>query len=553
MSEERAVGVPTRIKPTDHIHDDGTVHTHGSGVLHDHVKDDQTDPAELAKQAEQVRAHRKLLAKGADLARTDEGNARRLALYAHDTLRYVKERDRWHHWDGRRWHAATDGDMVMVARWVVGRIYEEAALLPDVPPEDGVPSPRAIHASFAVRSASAKAIREMLFLARGDSTLWQDESTFDANPYLLNFRNCTVDVRIGAWHLHNREDYLTGLVPHNYNPNAPAPRWIALVARTFQDANKDNLTFRFVWKSLGYASLIGDNVEQIIFFLIGEPNTGKTKVVEIPARLLGPDYAHKSKTDLISRRRGGHHDSERYSIVGKRYVFISETSSIFNLDEATVKELTGDRFVTTRQLYKPGELNPPVTWTIILATNDYPNVLEWDDAVERRIIPLPAGPPVPHNQQVKDLDRRIIEEEAEGVLAWLVMGAIAWWADWQVAQHDPDRVKSGLWPLATSVEMERLQYADSQDHIGQFIRECVVLDSSATPPPQVPSQTAKRDVHAAFKRWRGVGEVSNRNKLYARIRRLQGVSVVRDRTFVGLRLNISLAEVVTEAEKVGGR
>ena len=542
------VPVPTRISVTDHIHPDGTVHTHGSGILHDHLKDTQTD-SELA---EQERARRTLLAKGAEFARTDEGNANRLALYAHDSVRYVKERDRWHHWDGRRWHAATDGDMVAVARWVVGRIYEEAATLSDAPPEDGKPSPRKAHGAFAVRSASAKAIREMLFLARGDPTLWQDESTFNTNPYLLNFLNCTVDVRTGTWHYHRRDDYITGLVHHNYNPNAPASRWVTLVARTFQDAARDNETLRFVWKSLGYASLIGDNVEQVIFFLIGEPNTGKTKVVEIPARLLGPDYAHKSKTDLVSRRRGGHHDSERFSIVGKRYVFISETSSIFNLDEAAVKELTGDRSITTRQLYKSGELNPSVTWTIILATNDYPNVLEWDNAVERRVIPLPAGPPVPGNQQVKDLDRRIVDEEAEGVLAWLVTGARLWWSDWQAAQGDPKQVKSGLWPLATSVEMERLRYAGSQDHIGQFIAECVVLDVNATPRPAMSSRTEKRDVYAAFKRWRGLGEVSNRNKLYARIKRLQGVEVVRERTFVGLSLRLSLGEVVAEAEKPWG-
>jgi hypothetical protein len=49
-----------------------------------------------------------------------------------------------------------------------------------------------------------------------------------------------------------------------------------------------------------------------------------------------------------------------------------------------------------------------------------------------------------------------------------------------------------------------------------------------------------------------VGEVSNRNKLYARIRRLQGVEVLRDRTFVGLSLRLSLGEVVAEGERPWG-
>lgn len=455
---------------------------------------------------------------GAELPLTDDGNALRVTHYLGDRLRYVKQRDQWYNWDGRRWNRATDADMIKVGRSVAHYIDQETATLLD---EDA----RRAHRKHATAAHAEARIRSMVSLARGDSMMWIDEDDLDARPYLVNFANGTLDVRTRELKQHDPDDLLTGLVRHEYDPTADAPQFRKLVARTFQDANRDGDTVDYVRKALGYGALVGRNVEQKIFFIVGDPNCGKSKVLEIVAEVVGPDHAHKSKTDLISRKSGGHHDSERYSLVGKRFVTISETSSLFNLDESTVKELTADRRVTARQLHRGVELNPLVTWTIFLTSNDFPNVLEWDDAIKRRVVAIPAGPRLADHEVIKDLDERVLRDEASGVLAWLVAGAHAWYANWQAAQRLDGVDPTGLAPPA-SIELFTETYAQSQDHFSTFIAECVVLDEhcSLAAERDRACRTPRKDVHDAFRRWRGPGEVSNRNRLYARVGKLSGVT-----------------------------
>jgi putative DNA primase/helicase len=473
---------------------------------------------------------------GAQLPRNDDGNALRVKHYLGDELRYVKTLDQWYHWDDRRWHRATDADMIRVGRIVAHYVDLETPTINDA-------DQRTQHRQHAGRSHHARAIKAMVDLARGDSNLWARADAFDTDPYLWNFTNGTVDVRDLRFYPHRREDLITRLIPHAYNTTAGAPRWEALVARCFTDASTwDGLLLRFVQKALGY-TLVGRNFERAIF-LVGEvENCGKTKLLEIPAQAVGDDYAHKAKTELISRVRQ-HHDSELFSVEGRCYVYISETSSLFNLDEQRVKELTGDRFITTRKLYKSEERNPPITSTIWLAVNSYPNVLEWDAALQDRVICLPAGPRLAPAEVEKDVAETILETEAEGVLAWLVTGANAWYRDWQAARKTASAAKTGLL-LPPSVVTTTQAYARKQDHVGRFIEECVVIRPGA----KVPA----KQVHDEFKRWRGRGETSDRNKLYAEVRKLSGVEY-DGRVFRGIEIRPpEMSDLLRRANDAGVR
>jgi phage/plasmid-associated DNA primase len=62
-------------------------------------------------------------------------------------------------------------------------------------------------------------------------------------------------------------------------------------------------------------------------------------------------------------------------------VAISETDAGMDLDEAMVKNLTGASTMSMRGLSQAREAQVPVTWTIIIGTNEEPNVEKWDDAI----------------------------------------------------------------------------------------------------------------------------------------------------------------------------
>jgi putative DNA primase/helicase len=469
---------------------------------------------------------------GGTLDRSEPGNADRLRHYYHDELRYIKKMKAWRNWDGRRWNPSTDADMMRVARRVVANIFVEATLAPMETADD--------IRTWAVRSACRAKMDNLVAIATGDDHFWRELGEFDANPYLLNFMNGTVDVRVDdcvdgstsatnatrGLRPHDPHDYITQLIPYKYDPHAQAPMWNALVSRVVQTANQDGATLRFLQKALGY-SLLGGNIEHVIFFLTGSERCGKSKILEIVRALVGEDYAHISRPDLISKKRNGHHDSELFSIVSKRLVLISEMSGAFAMDESQVKSLSGDPVQTARKLRAAEEIQVPMTWTIWLATNENPSVQNWDGAIAERVVVIPCGPTVPADERIPDLDTRIIQQEAEGVLAWLVEGARMWWRDMQESEKVDDVVTTGL-ARPPSVRAANASYAVDSDYYGQFIEDHIVMDDDA--------RLRRPDVFDRFKKTRGPGEKPNRNKLYERLEAIPGVTLNSAREFVGIRL-----------------
>lgn len=466
----------------------------------------------------------------AGLLDTNEpGNADRLRHYFFDDLRYIKRIAAWRNWDGKRWNPSTQADMMRVARKVVANIFIEANLTNDTDRADAL-------RSWAGKSANRAKMDNLVAIATGDDHFWKDLSDFDANPYLMNFHDGTVDIRVKAANgkgcalrPHDPRDYITQLIPYKYDPHADAPMWEKLVARVVQNANADGATLRFLQKALGY-SMLGGNIEHPIFFLTGSERCGKSKILEIIRGIVGEDYAHVSKPDLISRKRMGHHDSEMFSIVGKRLVFISEVSGSFSLDESQVKSLTGEATQTARKLRDAEEMQVPMTWTIWLATNENPSVSNWDGAIAERVVVIPCGPTIPPEDRIPDLDVRIISQEAEGVLAWLVEGARMWYEDMMTTSVDTEMATTGL-ARPPSVLAANKVYATESDYIGQFIEDHLVYEEGA--------RTRRQDIFERFKKTRAPGEKPNRNKLYERVMGLANVSLNTANEFVGVKLKTS--------------
>ena len=74
--------------------------------------------------------------------------------------------------------------------------------------------------------------------------------------------------------------------------------------------------------------LVGNNIEQKLPLIIGEKRTASPRSSKAGARLLGLDYAVISQSRLVTKSQSStHHDSETWSIRGRRYVAISETDT----------------------------------------------------------------------------------------------------------------------------------------------------------------------------------------------------------------------------------
>jgi putative DNA primase/helicase len=126
-------------------------------------------------------------------------------------------------WDGRRFVRDRTGVAERLAKETVRAIYGEVTEIAD---DDD----RRATARWAIASETAGRIRAMLELAASELGVPVVPEQLDANPWVLNCLNGTVDLRTGKLGPHRREDLITKLCPVPYHPCARLPFWEEFLA-----------------------------------------------------------------------------------------------------------------------------------------------------------------------------------------------------------------------------------------------------------------------------------------------------------------------------------
>ena len=98
----------------------------------------------------------------------------------------------------------------------------------------------------------------------------------NANPWLLNCLNGTIDLRTGRLLPHTMEHFITKLAPVNYDPNANCDRWLEFLSR-IMDGNEQLISF--LQRAIGYA-LTGETSEQCLFIFHGSGANGKSTFLQ---------------------------------------------------------------------------------------------------------------------------------------------------------------------------------------------------------------------------------------------------------------------------------
>jgi putative DNA primase/helicase len=356
------------------------------------------------------------------------------------------------------------------------------------------------------KQQTRKAVSAASRLALALPAMRMSQDSLDTEPMMLNARNGVVDLATGERLKHSPDHRMTLQAAAVYRPDEEAPQWDEFLRRVQPDPEMR----AYLQRVAGYCAT-GRTDEQAMFLWHGSGANGKSVAQAVIAHVLG-DYAQTIPTEtLMASSVDGRIPNDVARMAGRRFLVASETKQGRALDEQKMKQLTGGDTVAARYMRAEYFEFRPVG-KIQLTTNHLPRMS--DDAATWRRIHLITWPVViPEHERDGFLQERLIAEEANGILTWIVKGCVAWQTE-------------GLTP-PPGVVAAKEAYRVEEDVVQQFIEAMV----DVVPPVNRAAGRSTAEIFAAFEYWAqgerlGKGEVPGQKALTARLKK-HGFSHVR--------------------------
>jgi putative DNA primase/helicase len=378
---------------------------------------------------------------------TDLGNARRLVRLHGAGLRYCSARGVWLVWDGKRWAEDETGAAERAAKASAESLWSEVPSAED----------RAKAAKHAAAAQSAKSLSAAIALAKTEPEIAVRVNELDADPWLLNVQNGTLDLRTRALRDPDPALRMTKICGTEYQAKARSDLWDRFVERTF---GGDRDLIAYVQRALGY-SLLGEWREKAFWFGYGPPDGAKSTFFHVVMHALG-DYAvtAAASTWMVQSSSGGNR-GDLVRLHSSRLVTTSEIRRGMRVDEENVKRVTGGDPIVAAAKYE-GEIEFRPKFALWWFANDPPIIRDDDTGMWARARVVPFTCVVPKAEQDKDLPSKLTSpEHAPAVLAWLVEGFCMW------QEH-------GLGTCA-AVERATQRYRDEMNPVAEFAAEHLVI------------------------------------------------------------------------------
>jgi putative DNA primase/helicase len=395
------------------------------------------------------------------------GMAVKLAEQFVDQLLYV-EKVGWHRWDGTHWAPGAASHARRAVHTVIRR--DRAAVETLTLPKKDKDKLLARIERFETASAITGILTESAVLEQ----FWCDVKDLNADPWLLNCANGTLDLHTLELRPHDPADRITKVTTAGYVPGITGTVWQDFLQRVLPD----NDVRTYLQRILGL-SLLGEvNADkQIAPVLNGTGANGKTTAIEAVTFALG-DYGHTAEPTLLMAKNGETHPTGTADLLGRRLVSTAETEQGRRFDIALLKRLTGGDTLKARFMrqdffeFEPSHL-------LVMSTNHLPRIDDDTVAVWRRLRVIPFTVEIPEtdwDDQLKDK----LRAEADAVLTWVIEG----WRDYR--DHGVATPSAVL--VATG------EYKAESDAVGRFIDdECFTGGAQAAARTQV--------LYARWEKW----------------------------------------------------
>jgi putative DNA primase/helicase len=418
---------------------------------------------------------------------THLANSYRIRHYYHGRLWYALGLG-WIMWTGKFWRPDPTNEGSIATGFVDGLsrlIAKESAVLARNASEEADEDRRKAMMEqsenlikWAVQSENERVIASGLKLTK--HALLIEYSTLNADPWLFNVQNGTVDLSTGTLRPHNPADLITFISPVTYDATATYPTWERFLSEVFAG---DTEMVAFIQRAIGW-SLTGVVKERALFFLHGHAGkNGKTTMVEAIMKLVGNygescyGYGRKVGAETFMKSRNMEDNQRKAAtLAGPRFICTSEVDEEHRLNEQLIKDITGGDTIEGRRLYQEAFTFKPQfkPW---MYGNHKPEIRGTDDAIWSRVRLVPFEVSFRGREDLELAGK--LEKELPGILNWAIQGCL----DWQ---------RIGLKPPA-KVQAATDEYREEMDVFGPFIRECCVIHRTA--------EVRANDLWNAYKVW----------------------------------------------------
>ena len=391
----------------------------------------------------------------------------------------------WHAWDGTRWAFDQDG---AADRAVMATLKESLHAIAHLDDQKA----RKALLNDVTKAESAGGIAGVLRIAQSLPGMTATVKSLDADPWLLNTPDGTVNLRTGKMHKHDPADRITKITGSGFSGGGHEV-FKAFIERVLPDEE----VRAFVQRLLGY-SLLGEVREHVLPIWVGDGANGKGTLRDIVRYCLG-DYGIEVDPGILMSGPEKH-PTERMDLLGARFVACSETNRNAGLNEATMKRLVGGDPIRARRMRQDMVEFLP-THTLVMMTNQLPKVSGDDGGVWRRILVIPFDVVIPKHERNTQL-RGQLEAEAAAVMSWI-------WDGW-LAYRD-----QGLTP-PEAVQARTEEYQADSDSVGRFLADRMLSGPHF--------HVAAREAYAEYVRWcSDAGEQHGSEKEFAEAMRRKGV------------------------------
>lgn len=401
-------------------------------------------------------------------------------------LRYVHAVDEWMIWDGQRWKRDDLGRPYLASRKLLTALLAHARKLNDSDVEGGKQM-----LAKAEKLATMTRVNSLVGVAKRDECITASPQDFNQHKNLVTVENGTLNLLTGMLTDFDPDLMLTKKINAVYDPNARGER----TTRFLETVQPDPVMRAYMQRLAGY-TLLGNADERVLPIVWGKSGSGKSAFLEMLYYTLGNFAAIADPTTLMPQPDNYQGPSEKlHSLMGNRFVKMSELPENAALNQALVKNITGSDTQKTRPLY-----GHPVEWqveyTVWMATNNLPRITSTDDAIWKRVKPIhfpnvfvnEDGSVI--NKDDKDLGRQLARDEASFILNWLLEGIR------EYLKHglgEPEAVKDGVGEYRDDMDTTRQFMAQAQEN-GQI----AVEDGASIP---------ARDLYKIYLAWAAESQI----------------------------------------------